>query len=1485
MASHPKKIGKYNVEGILGHGGMGVVYKAVDSQIGRYVAIKIITAGGDPSLLERFKSEARATGSLQCPNIVTVYDFGEQDGNPYLVMQFLEGSSLESMIQKRVSLSLSERIGIIIDVCNGLAYAHQRGVIHRDIKPGNIMVLQDGVNDGMAVIVDFGIARIGGDTGLTGIDKIIGSFHYMAAEQFLKEEVDNRTDVYATGVVLFQLLTGALPFDAPDTSAMMYQVVHEPPPPLSKYLKEYPIELEAIVNRALAKKRDERYANAKELAFDLMEVQEHLKSETVAQLLQRAEVSLRREDWTRAREHLQQVLRLDPQNTQAQKMMNSVQERLRQLQQIEQARGLRNQADEAYLDQRYDDALRLLEQAVALDGNNSDLQAFRESVQSAKERATGLRRALRRAEAALRDGDLDEAQSAVGEAFKIDPQDTQAKALKVIVSKQVDERSRQDELRRLLDQARNQLAARDLTGAFGTLKTAEALDPTSNELQSVLKMAISAREQERRRSETEELRREIEGALLQEDYAAAVAKAEEGLRKFPQEQSLGKLKSLAEAQRARVEQKKFIREQFAAASSLIDSGQVLQALGVLDRALQRAPGNSELEALRSTVRDQVAAEESERQKLQGIEAALAEGKRILQARGARSAREFLDTQASLYLEFPQVRELYDAVKARQALDDLDSRLALEPNPAKRVQWAEEALGSNPDNHWIRQRSADLQQVKAQISAAIDRAQNLEAAGSFSDALREWQQLRNAYPQVAEFELQIKRLVSLQERGKVVKVPAAKESALRPGPKPGKSAGSLFATRMPNAAAAGADVTRVKPTDVTAPITAAMAEKKAVTPSMASAVARKISAADVQRRVATFVSGPNKYVAIAVAAAVVLAAMSYLLIRGHKKAPREVPVAHIEIRITTSPPDASVTSDSTPVPNRTVSVIPGKSVAIEVARLGYKTKRVEVRQAGDGDIVLDPEPLHLSIQTAEKSGTVELDDHKIADLSDGNLDEYDLPTDGNEHVLIVRTRGKSLFTVELKATPGSLPNVNDPNVNNFSASGLFVITSLGNSAKVYAGDFLKNVQLGEKNVAVSSSGTELSIGEGTSELKFGETGNEGSVTIEMSNAPTLAVHSISVEGQILVTSNVEGAVLTVDGTSVKRKRRGWQVNRRPGTYKFVLSAEGYEPEKWTIDLLRHQSLIKNVDLTPKAKQITMSSLVIADGTPEAAVEIDGKPAGALDAKGRLELSNALAEGTHSLKLSKSFYEGRTFKISAKPPAEVRVTEASLVPWPMVMFKTDVQNVTVEYHLNDESQTHQIAASASIPLPPGLYNFVGTAPGFQGDPSNVKLVSGNVSIPLTLTPVTDYEFQDPAQVTHVGPWVKLNDASKVVYLKPGLLDVSLVFAKPGKKWLRNKKIEWAIEAKDGAGVQYEWDGQNLVRKLVKKEGSDQNATKLEGAAAAKDATSLSVHIQVEGSHVSVSNDKGVLLDGYTAPQHDFSGGRIRIKTDSQFKVTRK
>ena len=139
------KIGKYDVIEVLGKGGMGVVYKAMDNRIGRLVAIKMMTGGfaDNPDLLKRFYREAQATGMLEHPNIVIVYELGDQDGNPYMVMQYLEGEPLDKMIQQRRELSMVEKLGYIIQACNGLNYAHQRGLVHRDIKPANLMVLKD----------------------------------------------------------------------------------------------------------------------------------------------------------------------------------------------------------------------------------------------------------------------------------------------------------------------------------------------------------------------------------------------------------------------------------------------------------------------------------------------------------------------------------------------------------------------------------------------------------------------------------------------------------------------------------------------------------------------------------------------------------------------------------------------------------------------------------------------------------------------------------------------------------------------------------------------------------------------------------------------------------------------------------------------------------------------------------------------------------------------------------------------------------------------------------------------------------------------------------------------------------------------------------------------------------------------------------------------------------------------------------------------
>ena len=589
---------------------MGVVYEALDPKLERHVAIKMIL-GATPGLLARFDREARSTGSLQHQNIVTIYEFGDQEGSPYLVMEYLEGMSLDAAISSGRALSLATKLSICVDVCNGLNYAHDRGIIHRDIKPGNVMLLEDGG----VKIVDFGIARIG-DTGISRTE-VVGSLHYMSPEQFQSQPLDRRTDIFSTGVVLYQMLTGTLPFQASGgEAAVMYRIIHEDPAPLSSFLQDYPSELDEILRKALAKNRDLRYASARDLAFDLMAVMDKEKHQEVQQWMKRADTAIQRTEWTKAEENLRQVLKVDKHHTPAHQLLSHVQLRIREQRKVDQVRQLRIQADEAFLDRRYDEALRTIDQAVAIDETNKDLLSLRESIQEAKSRAARLKLALRRAEEAHRAGDLEEARLAVREALEIDPYETSAKALQVVILKQVEEQERQQRLRTLFDTARDQITTRDLTGAFQTLKEAELIDPGSVELYSLMKVVSAAREEQFRKSEMEKLTREIEEALNREDYAAASAIANEGLQRHPREQGLLKLKALAETQQQRVQLKAFAREQFLAANGLLEAGRTSEALSAIENALRTIPGDTQLERLRDIVRERLASEEAEERKRQ-----------------------------------------------------------------------------------------------------------------------------------------------------------------------------------------------------------------------------------------------------------------------------------------------------------------------------------------------------------------------------------------------------------------------------------------------------------------------------------------------------------------------------------------------------------------------------------------------------------------------------------------------------------------------------------------------------------------------------------------------------------------------------------------------------------------------------------------------------------------------------------------------------
>jgi tetratricopeptide (TPR) repeat protein len=440
--SKPTRIGAYDIVDTIGRGGMGTVFRGKDPRIGRQVAIKVLTAAADdPDLLIRFYREAKYTGSLHHQNIVTVYELGHQDGVPYLVMEYLEGVSLDAMIASGRAIPLVEKLGIILQVCSGLTYAHKQGLVHRDIKPANIVIL----GDGTAKIVDFGIALLGGSR-LTRTGHVVGSLNYMSPEQLSGNvEVDARTDVYSTGVVLFQLLTGVLPFDGGTTAATLKKILQDPPPPLTNYMPDRPEELEGILGKALAKNRDERYPSPEDFAFDLARVHQKYEKKMMADALGQAAEALRRKDFATARQQVALVLKAAPYNAEGAELLRQIRQGQEQQQRDEQVLHLQMKAEEAFRKNQLEEAMRFIEQGLQLDPAGAVFPALRDAVAAAQNRRASYLESLKRAESALKAGDLEAAKRSVEAAQQMLPDEAAARSLAAQIVAQLEQRSREQQ--------------------------------------------------------------------------------------------------------------------------------------------------------------------------------------------------------------------------------------------------------------------------------------------------------------------------------------------------------------------------------------------------------------------------------------------------------------------------------------------------------------------------------------------------------------------------------------------------------------------------------------------------------------------------------------------------------------------------------------------------------------------------------------------------------------------------------------------------------------------------------------------------------------------------------------------------------------------------------------------------------------------------------------------------------------------------------
>jgi len=265
-----EEVGRYQIDELVGEGAMARVFKAYDPKIDRVLAIKVLKAQllADEEYRSRFLREAKGAGILSHPNIVTVFDVGEEDSQPYIAMEWVAGPTLADLLKDGKTFTPQQVVDIGIQLVRALDYAHKRGIVHRDVKPGNVMLVQDTLT---VKVADFGICRIKEqDTKTTAqqtrMGDVLGTPHYMSPEQVLGSPVDARSDLFSAGVVLFQLLTGALPFDGESLISVAYKITKSDPPSLDKLRPDLPLSMRRVIERALKKQPEKRYQSGEEFA-------------------------------------------------------------------------------------------------------------------------------------------------------------------------------------------------------------------------------------------------------------------------------------------------------------------------------------------------------------------------------------------------------------------------------------------------------------------------------------------------------------------------------------------------------------------------------------------------------------------------------------------------------------------------------------------------------------------------------------------------------------------------------------------------------------------------------------------------------------------------------------------------------------------------------------------------------------------------------------------------------------------------------------------------------------------------------------------------------------------------------------------------------------------------------------------------------------------------------------------------------------------
>jgi serine/threonine protein kinase len=634
------KLGKYEIIEELGRGAMGVVYKAKDPLIGRLVALKTITSGlaEQPEMLERFYREAQAAGGLAHPNIVTIFDLGEEDKTPFIAMEFLEGISIEKIIEDNHPMPMSQKIGYIVQVSRALDYAHKRGVVHRDIKPANIVVTKDDT----IKVVDFGIARLV-DTSRSQTGLLIGTVNYMSPEQVRGERVDGRSDIFSVGVMFYELLSGQRPFSGANFTAVMLAIISQEFKPVSTLVENIPPELDAFFLKILKKDINERYQTMEEALMDLEPVHRKMQVEAVAGMVKHTEQLIQEKKLEEARDVLRQALLVDSTNRSAKTLLDKVNAELKRSLVTPKAQEHVSKAKQLLGEGKIPEAQAEVEAALKLDSVYEPAQDLLKQVQTEADKAKKARDFLKAAQQQMAEGNLTEAQQQVDKLLEMDSKNSQAQKLLKQITEEKDRRQKrqrlldsmqqarslwtqqkfdecikvleglkkeypgEDEIDKLLETVRTDKEdqnkheklseARRLLGEQHFAESLAILDkllersPDETTIQKLRDMVVKERKDHAQRVRLQHEQQALKKLVNEENYKDAISKGEQLIKEFPDDFELTRLVEFARTQNAQIEQQRKLKEKLDELQALMKSGDFEKAVAAAEKALEAFPAN------------------------------------------------------------------------------------------------------------------------------------------------------------------------------------------------------------------------------------------------------------------------------------------------------------------------------------------------------------------------------------------------------------------------------------------------------------------------------------------------------------------------------------------------------------------------------------------------------------------------------------------------------------------------------------------------------------------------------------------------------------------------------------------------------------------------------------------------------------------------------------------------------------------------------